>query len=202
MAKQAFFAITIVISLFALWFIIVSNKEKESVFTAQNVLVGSPPSTTFKADLEPLIANISKQSGVYMDAPIVKTMSIRAKNAYQPNSVASHNAKDISAILLRCIFENEEHFNLVVFPSVIIEPEKYQLIINSDRGIYQIELDFLYSLEVGRSYDLFFNKDPFSIGGIRAFDYAVQSNDAIQKAMLEPPHLTPSVTRPILYGKE
>ncbi|MDR3162292.1 MAG: hypothetical protein LBT81_00320 [Helicobacteraceae bacterium] len=117
------------------------------------------------------------------------------KDSYQPSGDILNKVKDTPFILLRCIFETKERFDLVVTSSVITETEKYCLIINSDQGTYQIDLDFyiLWRREDPMSY--FLIKDPFSIGGISVFDYSVQSNDAIQKAMLEPPPLTLSIIR-------
>lgn len=104
----------------------------------------------------------------------------------QINLKKSKQAKETPPVFLRCLFDPEGPFDLFVDPAVLVEPEKYSLIVHTSDGPQKLAFDFLASLEPGRSYELFFNREPFSVGGIRAFDYAAELNAKVEKEMSNP----------------
>ncbi|MGE4296056.1 MAG: hypothetical protein AB7E49_10175 [Campylobacterales bacterium] len=125
----------------------------------------------------------------------VLSVAIEEKNRFvmtdetmpkQINLKKSKQAKETPPVFLRCLFDPEGPFDVFVDPAVWVEPEKYSLIVHTSNGPQKLAFDFLASLEPGRSYELFFNREPFSVGGIRAFDYAAELNAKVGKEMNNP----------------
>lgn len=100
--------------------------------------------------------------------------------------LAKHKeATKTAPILLRCLFD-EGSFELFVDPMVVLEPERFGLVLYTTSETKKLDLDFLRSLEAGGSYEVFFNHNPLSVGGIRAFDYAKDLSDREKKEMANP----------------
>jgi hypothetical protein len=86
-----------------------------------------------------------------------------------------------NSTLLRCVFDGNEVFFLSLKKEVFDNPDRYTINIYSDNnssvadGV--VEIDFIYNIEMGKSYEVFFNKNPYSVGGIKEYVSPVPINE-------------------------
>lgn len=187
----------LILILIATWFIV---KKEPQVSISNSPSVAIQPAKT----IEPP----KKQPMLQKPNIRVLSVSIEEKNRFaitketmpkQINLVKLKQAKETPPIFLRCLFDPEGHFDLFVDPNIIIEPEKYNLLVHTTDKTQKLAFDFLSALEAGKSYELFFNREPFGVAGIRAFDYATELNANIKKEMASPTKLPQEV---LIFPKE